>query len=118
MSLQQYGHGKHKPTDAQLEESARLFGLLAKASRLALLRALMDGPRTVTELIQITGMKQGNVSKHLGLLQQARFVSRERQGNFARYAIRDPRLYQLCELMCQRIEEDALERSQALRSKS
>ena len=51
---------------------------------------------------ELTGMKQGNVSKHLGVLLNARFVARRREGNFARYALADKRLYQLCELMCMR----------------
>lgn len=94
-------------SDPQLEESARLFGILSESSRLRLLRALMSGPQTVTELMSSTGMKQGNVSKHLGVLLQARFVARERDGNFARYQLADPRLVELCQLMCARIEGDA-----------
>jgi len=94
-------------SDAQIEEIARLFGTLSEPSRLRLLRALMDGPRTVTDLVAATGMKQGNVSKHLGVLLHARFVSRAQTGNFARYSIADPRIFSLCELMCARIESDA-----------
>jgi ArsR family transcriptional regulator len=108
--------GKKKPSmsDAQVEEAARLFGILSESSRLRLLRALMEEPLTVSELIEATGMKQGNVSKHLGVLLNARFVAREREGNFARYALADKRLYQLCELMCMRIEEDARQRVKEL----
>jgi DNA-binding transcriptional ArsR family regulator len=36
--------------------------------RLRFLRALMEEPLTVSELMGSTGMKQGNVSKHLGVL--------------------------------------------------
>lgn len=102
---------KSAMSDAQVEESARLFGILSEGSRLRLLRALMERPLTVSELIEATGMKQGNVSKHLGVLLGARFVAREKEGNFARYSLADRRLYQLCELMCARIEEDARERA-------
>ncbi len=42
----------------------------------------MDRPLTVTEMIEETEMKQGNVSKHLGVLLTARFVAREREGKF------------------------------------
>lgn len=101
-------------SDAQLEEVARLFGILAESSRLKLLRALMEAPATVSELIAATGMKQGNVSKHLGVLLNARFVAREPKGNFARYTLADKRLYQLCDLMCMRIEDDALRRAMEL----
>ncbi len=101
-------------SDAQIEEAARLFGILSESSRLKLLRALMGEPLTVSELIEATGLKQGNVSKHLGVLLNARFVVREREGNFARYTLADRRLNQLCDLMCMRIEDDALRRAREL----
>jgi len=101
-------------SDAQVEEAARLFGILSEPSRLKLLRVLMARPLTVSELMEATGMKQGNVSKHLGVLLNARFVAREREGNFARYALADPRLHQLCDLMCLRIADDARQRSREL----
>lgn len=101
-------------SDAQVEESARIFGILSESSRLKLLRALMEAPLTVSELMEATGMKQGNVSKHLGVLLSARFVGREREGNFARYKLADPKLYQLCDLMCKRITDDAHQRIKEL----
>ena len=64
-------------SDAQIEEAARLFAVLSDVSRLALLRALMGKTMTVTELIDATGLKQGNVSKHLGALYDARFVAKK-----------------------------------------
>lgn len=97
-------------SDAQVEEVARLFSVLAESSRLKLLRTLMTGPMTVGELVEATGMKQGNVSKQLGILLDVRFVAREKDGNFARYSIVDPKLFTLCELMCGRIEEEARRR--------
>lgn len=93
--------------DSQLEEVARLFGVLSEVSRLRLLRCLMDGPETVGNLVAATGMKQGNVSKHLRILQDARFVRGLREGNFVRYEICDERLRALCELMCRRVEQTA-----------
>lgn len=93
-------------SDGQLEEAARLFGVLAEPSRLILLRELMNGPMSVTELGEATGMKQGNVSKHLGVLHSARFIQRQRNGNFVHYEICDHRLVQLCELICARIHDD------------
>lgn len=101
-------------SDAQVEEAARLFAILAEPSRLKLLRTLMRQAMTVTELIEVTDMKQGNVSKHLGVLLDARFVAKEKEGNFARYSISDPNLFALCELMCGRIEQDAKQRLERL----
>ena len=101
-------------SDAQVEEAARLFGILSEASRLKLLRALMSEAMTVSDLITATGMKQGNVSKHLGVLLDARFVAKEKEGNFARYSIADPNLFALCELMCGRMAQEARQRLAAL----
>ncbi len=52
--------------DGQIQEAARLFATLSEPSRLRLLQALMGGPMTVTELVEATDMRQGNVSKQLG----------------------------------------------------
>jgi len=101
-------------SDAQIEEVARLFSILSEPSRLKLLRALMGGEMTVTELMKTTGLKQGNVSKHLGVLLAARFVGREREGNFARYGITDRRLIPLCHLMCERVEDESRQRMREL----
>lgn len=102
-------------SDAQIEEVARLFATLSEPSRLRLLRALMREPMTVTELVEATGMKQGNVSKQLGILYDAHVLARNRQGNFIRYAIGDDRIIQLCNLVCRKIESDALARVATLR---
>ena len=101
-------------SNAQVEEAARLFAILSEASRLRLLRALMSEAMTVSDLMAATGMKQGNVSKHLGVLLDARFVAKEKEGNFARYSIADPNLFALCELMCCRMEQEARQRLAAL----
>lgn len=101
-------------SDEQVEEAARLFGLLAEPARLKLLRALMKGGLTVTELVEATTLKQGNVSKHLGVLREARFVARTKEGNFARYTLADPAVFQLCELMCNRMAADARARQKKL----
>jgi DNA-binding transcriptional ArsR family regulator len=108
--------GKKKTTmsDAHVEEVAKLFSILSEPSRLKLLRALMERAMTVTELMEATDMKQGNVSKHMSLLLAARFVTRVQEGNFARYVLSDPTIYQLCTLMCGRIEQDVKRRARAL----
>jgi DNA-binding transcriptional ArsR family regulator len=101
-------------TDLHLEEVSQLFSVLSESSRLKLLRALMERDMTVSELMDATEMKQGNVSKHLGVLLSNRFVERTQEGNFARYTLCDPTIVALCKLMCERIEADAQKRVKAL----
>ena len=93
-------------SDGQVEEAARLFGMLSEPARLYLLRALMAGAAPVGQLVALTGMKQGTVSKHLGILHASRFVARRREGTQVWYEISEPALFELCELMCSRIQRD------------
>ncbi len=94
-------------SSGQLDAVAGLFGVLSEPSRLALLQALHDGPLTVSELMKACGMKQANVSKHLGVLHDHRLVQRERVGTSVRYAIADPMIFSLCELVCGKMQRDA-----------
>jgi DNA-binding transcriptional ArsR family regulator len=53
-----------------------------------------------------------NASKHLGVLHAGGLLERSRAGNTAQYAIADPSVFTLCELVC-----DALrDRFEALQS--
>lgn len=101
-------------SDAQIAEVARIFGVLAEPSRLKLLRALMENSLTVSELMDATDMRQGNVSKHLSVLLSGGFVAREQEGNFARYVLVDPTVRTLCTMMCARVEQHARKRLKAL----
>lgn len=90
-----------------LDRIARRFRILAEPARLQLLTALMDGEQTVTSLIDETGLSQANVSKHLQLLREGRFVERRKEGLFAYYRIVDPSVERLCDIMCARLEAQA-----------
>ena len=92
---------------AQLEAISRLFGVLSEPSRLVLLQALHGGPRAVNELVEACGMKQANVSKHLGVLHDHHLVKREREGISIHYEIADPMIFSLCNLVCGKMEKDA-----------
>ena len=98
---------KKKPLSlAQLESVSRLFAALSEPGRLLLLQAMHDGPLTVSELVEVSGMKQSNVSKHLALLHDQRLVKRERNGISIRYEIADPMVFSLCNLVCGKMEKD------------
>ena len=92
---------------AAMAELAERFRALGEPARLAILDALRDGERTVSELVDATGQAQANVSRHLAVLHGAGFVVRRRDGAFVRYTVSDLQVYQLCDLVCGRIERDA-----------
>jgi|KBSSwiStaDraftv2_1062776.scaffolds.fasta_scaffold05490_15 DNA-binding transcriptional ArsR family regulator len=94
---------------------ARRFRVLADPARLAVLHELQAGERTVTEVVDATGLLQGTVSKHLRMLHDAAFVRRRRDGQFVYYALADDDVLALCEQMCGRIEVEADARRELLR---
>ena len=92
-------------TDDALDLIARRFAVLGEPMRLRLIHALFNGEKNVTTLVEETGGTQANVSRHLQMLTQAHFVSRRKEGLQVFYAIADPTLYQLCELVCGSLEK-------------
>jgi DNA-binding transcriptional ArsR family regulator len=93
-------------TPDQLRLIAERFKALAEPSRLKILNALRDGERTVTEILEVTGFGQANVSKHLQLLYSAGFVERRKDGVSMYYKLADNEVIRLCELMCGRLEKE------------
>ena len=88
---------------------AERFRVLAEPARLRLLNVLLEGERSVSELVAETGLNQANVSKHLALLRSTGFVERRKEGLYAFYSIADPSVGVLCEIMCGRLEAQAAE---------
>lgn len=82
------------------------FRALAEPARLAILQALRNSEHTVTELVEMTGLTQANVSRHLQQLLASGFVNRRREGLFAYYALADADVLALCDIMCSRVELD------------
>lgn len=94
---------------------ASRFKALGEPSRLKLLAALQDGELNVTQLVKTTAATQANVSKHLSLLMKAGMVKRRKDGLNVYYAISDPVIFKLCDLMCIKMEREFAEKSRHLR---
>ena len=88
-----------------LELIAERFALLSNASRLTILQHICHEERTVTDLVNLTGFKQANVSKQLGMLDKGGLVRRRVDGNRVCYSLADPALPRLCEVMQDSIAE-------------
>jgi ArsR family transcriptional regulator len=87
---------------------ARRFALLAVPARLELVnRLIADGEQTVQALVHSTGMRQANVSKHLGLLAEDGILERRRDGQRVYYRVVDPTLAAVCTLICGRLQQEA-----------
>lgn len=105
----------HQPmTPELLELIAARFKALSDPARLHILSAMRGGERTVTELVEETGLGQANVSKHLQLLLTLGFVERRKEGLFAYYSLADKDVFRICDLMCGRLEAEAAARRKVL----
>lgn len=94
---------------------AERFRVLGEPTRLRLLDTLRQGERTVSDLVKAIGATQANVSKHLQLLHGAGFVKRRREGNAVVYELADPTVFQLCNLVCGRLDQRLTSQRKALR---
>ena len=101
-------------SDAALAMIARRFAVLGEPMRLRLIHALFMGEKNVTALVESTGGTQANVSRHLQMLTHAHLVSRRKAGLQVFYAIADPTLYKLCELVCGSIEKQLAKQAGAI----
>jgi ArsR family transcriptional regulator, cadmium/lead-responsive transcriptional repressor len=72
--------------------AAKLFRGLADPTRLAILLALQDGERRVTDLVAELGTSQANVSGHLACLKDCRLVTDRAQGRANYYQLARPEL--------------------------
>ena len=87
---------------------------LAEPARLEILNELRAGERTVSELVEATGLGQANVSKHLQLLLAAGFVRRRKVGLYAYYALADQDVFRICDIMCGRLAKETMRRRRLL----
>jgi len=107
----------HEPLPPEiLALIAERFRVLAEPARLRLLNILLSGERTVSDLVEETGLNQANISKHLGLLRSSKFVDRRKEGLYAFYRVADPSVEELCRIMCGRLEAQAEEQAALLAS--
>lgn len=101
-------------TPEVLDLVAERFKALGEPTRLRILNALRQGERTVSELMDETGLGQANASKHLQLLHSLGFVERRKEGLFVHYRLASDEVFQLCDIVCGRLAEEADARGRLL----
>lgn len=87
-------------TNEQIAKLSAKFKILSEPSRLKILRALFDGEKCVTEIINNTGLMQANVSKQLKLLENEGIVTCRPNGLLRYYKIIDNTVMNICSQMC------------------
>jgi DNA-binding transcriptional ArsR family regulator len=86
---------------------AKLFRGFSDTSRLSILEALRDGPLTVGDIVEKTGLTQSNVSNHLRCLSDCDLVVSTPQGRYTLYYLSDSRVAGLLHLAEELLHEVA-----------
>ena len=94
------------PSPQLLDELSQFFRLLSEPARLQLLCQLKHGgAMDVASLIEATGFSQSHISRQLGQLQRAGLVRCQRDGVRLIYAVDDPLVDELCNLVQGRLRQ-------------
>ena len=102
-------------SDEAIALVARRFAVLSEPMRLRLLQYLMAGEMHVNGLVEASGGTQANISRHLQTLADAGLVRRRKDGLLVFYAIADPGIFELCELVCTSLEKQLGDRTKDLK---
>lgn len=68
-------------------DAVQIAGALADQTRLRLLGACFGGERCVCQLVELIGLSNATVSKHLSLLREAGLLTSRKEGRWVHYRI-------------------------------
>jgi len=71
---------------------AEMCKVFTSPIRLEILDMLRNGKKTVTELVQLIGVNQSNVSQHLQIMKDKGILRTEKKGNYVFYSIANPKI--------------------------
>ena len=77
------------------ERLARVLKVLGDSNRLGIVLSIGKESRSVTEIVNASGLSQTLVSFHLRIMREADVVRTERDGPFIHYSLSDPALLEL-----------------------
>lgn len=70
-----------------MKELERLFKALSDGTRLRIICLLEPGSLCVCQIVEVLGLSQSTVSKHLSILKNAGLVSDEKRGRWSYYGL-------------------------------
>lgn len=84
---------------------AEYFDVLSEPSRLRVMYAVCSGEKSVSEVLELCGSSQANVSRHLAALNKAGILLRRKEGATVYYSIADNATVDMCQTVCAKIAE-------------
>jgi DNA-binding transcriptional ArsR family regulator len=96
-----------KLTDVGFQEVALKFKVLSDPMRLKVLYLLRESERSVGEIAEALETSQPNGSRYLARLQRTGIIKRRQEGTTVYYSIADPTVFDLCEVVCGSLVQEA-----------
>ena len=85
--------------DSLRQFKAEIFQALSHPTRIAILDLLREGELSVNDLVEQLELEQANLSQHLAILRARQIVVTRKAGNQVFYAVRDPLIWKMLDLM-------------------
>ena len=85
--------------DALRQFKANVFQALSHPTRIAIVEALRDEELPAGVIIERLGLEQANASQHFSVLRAKNVVSSRKEGNQVFYAVRDPLLIEVLDIL-------------------
>jgi ArsR family transcriptional regulator, arsenate/arsenite/antimonite-responsive transcriptional repressor len=83
---------RHRVSDPRpsVDQLGGLFGAFADPTRIRILNLLGAGELCVCDIVELLGLPQPTISRHLGILRQAGLIEVTRRWKFAHYRLAQP----------------------------
>lgn len=78
---------------------ASIFQALAHPTRIAIVETLRNGELPAGVIIERLGLEQANASQHFSVLRAKHIVTSRKEGNQVFYAVRDPLLIDVLDIL-------------------
>jgi DNA-binding transcriptional ArsR family regulator len=82
-----------------LKIQTRAFKGLAHPTRIAILEMMRNGAICSCEIEPELGLRQPNIAQHLAILRGSQLVTSYRDGNRVMYAVVDPKIFDVLDMM-------------------
>ena len=94
-----------KQMEKVFSKMAAYFSVLSEPARLRIMYAVCAGEKSVSEVVEICGSSQANVSRHLLSLHKAGILLRRKEGITVYYSIADDATIEMCQSICAKIAQ-------------
>jgi DNA-binding transcriptional ArsR family regulator len=95
-----------------MDEAQKLqsvFQTLGEANRLRIIKFIGDQERSVSQIVEETGLSQPLVSHHLRALRESLILDTKRQGPFIYYKLKDAKLLEALGLMLEIFKDSEID---------